>query len=165
MKSIIFDLDLTIVDTSCLEDARQNKNWQEAYRLIPKTKLYEGMSDVLEIIRKNGIKTAIVSTSPRTYIEKIVQYYGLPVQYIIGYHDASPRKPAPAQMLKALEDMKESPSHVVSFGDRVVDIQAANAANIESVACFWGTKERNRLLHSEYSHAIIHPREILTLIR
>lgn len=53
----------------------------------------------------------------------------------------------------------------ISFGDRAIDIQASNAANIESVACFWGTKEKLDLLHSPYSHAIIKPAEILTLIR
>ena len=53
----------------------------------------------------------------------------------------------------------------IYFGDRVIDIQASNAANIESVACFWGTKERKELLNSEYRHAIIKPNEILTLIR
>lgn len=44
-------------------------------------------------------------------------------------------------------------------------IQASNAANIESVACFWGTKEKADLIHSRYTHAIISPSEILTLIR
>ena len=46
-----------------------------------------------------------------------------------------------------------------------IDIQASNAAGIESVACFWGSKEKAELLRSEYSHAIINPSEILTLIR
>lgn len=68
-------------------------------------------------------------------------------------------------MLKALELMGKSSKDVISFGDRVIDIQASNSAGIESVACFWGTKEKVELLHSEYSHAIIRPEEILTLIR
>lgn len=165
MKSIIFDLDLTLVDTSCLEEFRHNRNWQEAYNHIPDTKLYPGISEVLDIIRKHNIKMAIVSTSPRSYIEKIVAHYNIPVKYIVSYHDAKPIKPHPAQMLKALELMEESASNTVSFGDRVIDIQASNAAGIESIACFWGTKEKSELLRSEYRHAIIKPEEILTLIR
>ncbi len=165
MKSIIFDLDLTLVDTTCLEDARHKRNWQEAYNLIPNTKLYDGIQEIFDIIKKYNIKTAIVSTSPRPYIEKIVEYYRIPVQYIVGYHDAKPIKPHAAPMLKALELMNENAENVVSFGDRVIDIQASNAANIESIACFWGTKEKTELIKSGYKHAIIHPREILTLIR
>lgn len=165
MKNIIFDLDLTIVDTTVAEQARHECNWSYVYSLIPQFKVYDGLEDVFSIIRKHGIKTSIVSTSPRLYIEKIVEYHNLPIQYIISYHDAKPIKPHPAQMLKALELMGEEATNVISFGDRVIDIQASNAAMIESVACFWGTKERIELINSNYKHAIIKPSEIITLIR
>ena len=89
----------------------------------------------------------------------------MPIQCIVSYHDAKPIKPHPAQMLKALELLGATSQNTVSFGDRVIDIQASNAAHIESVACFWGTKEKSELLHSGYSHAIVSPNEILTLIR
>ena len=81
----------------------------------------------------------------------------------MSYHDAKPIKPHPAPMLKALEFMQIPASKAISFGDRVIDIQASNAAGIESVACFWG--EKSELLQSGYSHAIVRPDEILTLIR
>ena len=165
MRSIIFDLDLTLIDTTCLESYRHNRQWQEAYQHIPDTKMYEGISGVRDIIRKYNIPCAIVSTSPRPYVEKTVAHYDLPVQHIVSYHDAKPIKPHPAQMLKALELMGKTAKEVISFGDRVIDIQASNAAGIESVACFWGTKEKGELLRSGYSHAIVRPEEILTLIR
>ncbi len=165
MKSVIFDLDLTLIDTSCLEPFRHNRQWSEAYANIPNTFMYEGIGNVLDIIRKHNISCAIVSTSPRHYVEKIVAHYNLPVQHIVSYHDAKPIKPHPAQMLKALELMGKSAKEVISFGDRTIDIQASNAAGIESVACFWGTKEKRELLRSGYSHAIVRPDEILTLIR
>ena len=50
MRSIIFDLDLTLVDTTCLEEARHERNWQKAYDMIPQTSLYEGIQEVLDII-------------------------------------------------------------------------------------------------------------------
>lgn len=165
MKNIIFDLDLTLVDTTCLEEFRKSRNWKEAYRLIPQTNLYDGISDVLDIIRKNNIICSIVSTAPRTYIERIVNFYNMPINYIVSYHDVRLIKPHPDQMIRALELMSANPRDVISFGDREIDIQASNAAGIESVACFWGTKERAKLIHSNYSHAIINPLEIITLIR
>ena len=165
MRKIIFDLDLTLVDTTIVEQARHERNWQLAYSLIPKCKLYEGMDEVLAIIRKNNINTCIVSTSPRTYVEKVVDYFNIPVQHIVAFHDAKPIKPHPAPMLKALELLGCNAIEAISFGDRVIDIQSSNAANIESVACFLGTKEKSELIHSNYKHAIVSPKEILTLIR
>ena len=148
-------MDLTLVDTTCLEELRHKREWSQVYNLIPQTSMYAGMADVLEVIRKHNIKTAIVSTSPRPYIERLIAFYNIPAQYIVSYHDAKPIKPHPAPMLKALEFMQIPASKAISFGDRV----------IESVACFWGTKEKSELLQSGYSHAIVRPDEILTLIR
>ena len=108
---------------------------------------------------------AIVSTAPRTYVEKIVQHFNIPCDHIVGYHDAKPIKPHPAPMLKALELLGCNSKEAISFGDRVIDIQSSNAAGVESVACFWGTKEKAELVKSGYSHAIVNPGEILTLIR
>lgn len=165
MRKIIFDLDLTLVDTTPVEEARKNRNWDLAYSLIPQCQLYEGMDYVFSIIRQNGLDACIVSTSPRTYVEKVVAYFNIPINKIVAYHDAKPIKPHPAPMLKALELLNCHAKDVISFGDRVIDIQASNAASIESVACFWGTKERKDLLASGYSHAIVKPGEIITLIR
>ena len=77
MKSIIFDLDLTLVDTSSLEELREKREWNKVYSLISSTSLYDGVREVLDIIQKNSIKVAIVSTSPKTYIEKIVEYHSI----------------------------------------------------------------------------------------
>ena len=165
MKNIIFGLDLTLVDSSIAEQGRKERNWSYVYSLIPQFKVYDGINEVFDIIRKHNIKCCIVSTSPRPYIEKVVAQFNIPCKYIVSYHDAKPIKPHPAQMLKALELLGSSPKDTISFGDRVIDIQASNAANIESVACFWGTKEKSELLHSGYSHAIVRPNEIITLIR
>lgn len=164
-RNIIFDLDLTLINTTIIEQARRDRNWELAYSMIPQCEIYEGLGDVLNIIRKFGIKTCVVSTSPRKYVENIVRYFELPVNYVVAYHDARPIKPHPAPMLKALELLECDAKKAISFGDRVIDIQSSNAAGIESVACFWGTKEKKELLHSDYSHAIIKPSEILTLIR
>lgn len=135
-------MDLTLVDTTCLEELRHRREWSQVYNLIPKTSMYAGMADVLEVIRKHNIKTAIVSTSPRPYIERLIAFYNIPAQYIVSYHDAKPIKPHPAPMLKALELMEVSAKQAISFGDRVIDIQASNDAGIESVACFGEQKKR-----------------------
>lgn len=157
-------MDLTLVDTTCLESARHNRNWQEVYRLIPQTTLYPGIRELFDFIRNNNIKCVIVSTSPRPYVEKLVRYYNMPICVIVGYHDAKPIKPHPAPMFKALELLGELALNVISFGDRAIDIQASNAAGIESVACIWGTKEKHQLLNSKYNHLLTSSYDIINLL-
>lgn len=164
-KFVIFDLDLTLVDTTLAEPYRSKRDWNGAYSVLPQCSVYEGLDKVFDIIRKHKIKTCVVSTSPRPYVEKVIEHFNLPIDCIVAYHDAKPIKPHPAPMLKALEMLGCQPYETISFGDRVIDIQSSNNAGIESVACFWGTKERAELIQSGYNHAIVSPNEILTMIR
>lgn len=163
MRKAIFDLDLTLVDTRVLSKARRSGNWLLTYSLIPQCALYEGIERVFENIRRHGLCCSIVSSAPRSYVERVVSFFDISITKVIGYHDALPGKSNPAPMLKALELMGCPAHEAIPFGDRA--IVASNAAGIESVACFWGTEEKLRLLRSGYSHAIVRPEEILTLIR
>jgi len=163
MKTIIFDLDLTLVDSSIAEQARKDRNWSLTYSLIPRFRLYDGIPEVFRAIRSRGNKVAIVSTSPSSYVRRVVEYFNMPVDVIIGYHDAQ-RKPAPDGMLLALRQLGAKPSEAVSFGDRAIDIQASNAAGIKSVACTWGTKELYSLQHSYPDVTIDRAQDMLSYI-
>lgn len=115
MRKVIFDMDLTLVDTSYLEEARHKRDWEEAYRLIPQTKMYEGIPEVLDIIRKHNIETTVVSTSPRPYIGRLIAFYDIPIKYIDGYHDV---KPHTVPILKNVEltIFKQAPNHMIIKG-------------------------------------------------
>lgn len=164
MKSVIFDLDLTLVDTSILEKYRKERNWSKVYEYIPLIHLYDGLSNVFEYLNQKNVNIAIVSTAPHIYVEKVVKEFSIPCNYIVGYHDAKPIKPHPAPMLKALELLHSQAKNAISFGDRAIDIISSNAANISSVACTWGTKERELLLSSSYSYCIDDPNKIIELL-
>ena len=86
-NNIIFDLDLTLVDTTLAEPYRSRRDWTGAYSVLPQCTVYDGLSEVFDIIRKFGINTCIVSTSPRPYVEKVVQTFNLPINHIVAYHD------------------------------------------------------------------------------
>ena len=165
MKNVIFDLDMTLVDSSIAESARKQRNWPLVYSMIPSFTLYSGMGEVFDFIRNNNIRVAIVSTSPRPYVERVCRYFNIPTNAIMGYHDCGRIKPAPDGMFRALNEIGSLPQDTVSFGDRAIDIQASNAAGVKSVACLWGTSERFALASSNPSETILSPNEIITLIR
>lgn len=143
MKSVVFDLDQTLVNSRALSPFRRRREWQTVYSMIPQCSLYSGIQEVFEFLRANEIRTCIVSTAPRPYLERIVRYFDIPCDGIVGFHDAKPIKPHPAPMLKALELLGETATNTVSFGDRLIDIESSNRAGIQSVACLWDSDERN----------------------
>jgi DNA processing protein len=164
-RNIIFDLDLTLVNSKPCEPYRKPQHWQEAYNAIPLCNLYPGMQEVFDFIRANSIKVCIVSTAPASYLRRMINYFHIPCDEVVGYHDVSVRKPNPQCMLVAMQRLGCTPDSVISFGDRSIDITASNAAGIKSVACLWGTEEKQALLASHPNHTINNPREILDLIR
>lgn len=145
MKGIVFDLDMTLVNSSVAAEARSRRNWQEVYSLIPRFTLYEGLDEVFSYIRQRDYKVAIVSTAPGTYVGRVVRHFAIPCEIIVAYHDAKPIKPAPASMLRAAELLRFRPQEIVNFGDRAIDIQAGVAAGMKNVACMWGSSERENL--------------------
>lgn len=164
-KAIIFDMDMTLIDSAIAKSYRKNRDWQRVYSLIPEFKMYSGIDTVFDYIRNNNIKVCVVSTSPRLYLEKIIKHFQMPVDYVIGYHDANKLiKPNPAQMLLALKQLGFKANEVVSFGDRAIDIIASNSAGIDSIACFWGTEEPSLLNESGFIHSIKSAIEILEFI-
>lgn len=161
MKSIIFDLDQTLVDTSTLKVYRNTRNWKEVYCNIHNCYLYDGMTEVFKYIRDHSIKVCIVSSSPRAYLEKIIGNFNIPADYIIGYHDTFNKKPHPEPMQKALSLLNCDETDVISFGDRDIDIIAAQKANILAIGCAWGSKDKDRLAQSQPHKTIYSPKDII----
>ena len=104
MKHIIFDLDMTLIDSSIAEDARRKRIWHQVYSLIPNFVVFEGMNEVFSYIRYNNIKVCVVSNAPQNYINKVIGYFNIPCNYVVDYFTVKPVKPHPAQMYKVLLD-------------------------------------------------------------
>ena len=164
MKNIILDLDLTLVDTSYLEQYRQTRKWNEAYSNIHKCHLYDGMDEVFNFIRQNSIKVCIVCNAPKTYVERIVRHFRIPVNHIVGYHDTTRKKPAPDPMIKALQLLNCNANETISFGDSISDMIATKAAHITAVACTWGSYDSFESNNKHYDYIINRPIDIISLL-
>ena len=160
---IIFDLDQTIINSSISESFRKRREWSEVYKLIPKFELYDGILSVLNIVKRNGIKICIVTSSPGSYCTKVIKQWNIPCDYTVCYHDTVNKKPHPEPINKALAYFNISSELVLSLGDKDIDIEASRKANVKSVGCLWGANDKTTLINSNPNFIINSPNEILNI--
>lgn len=76
IKALIFDLDQTLVDSQHIEHLRSLRDWPAVYKEIPTIEAYDGINDLFSIARDHHIRLAIVSSSPRPYVERVIGHLG-----------------------------------------------------------------------------------------
>ena len=145
---IIFDLDQTLIDSAALEKLRRARKWPETYKLIPKVKVYDGISEILNWLNQNSIPIAIVTNSPESYCRRFINYHKWIIAATVCYHDVKKRKPNPEPMNLALKKLGLENNDVISIGDKYDDMLSSQSANIKCIAALWGTEERNLLMSS-----------------
>ena len=145
MKAIIFDLDQTLVDSRHIEHLRRSRQWSTVYQKIPTILAYDGINEVLSITRDNGIKLAIVSSSPSSYVQRVVRHFGWSFDFTVCYHDTNQHKPHPAPFIEAVNRLKIAAGDCWAIGDNPEDIIAARAAGMYAVAALWGSPDRESL--------------------
>lgn len=135
---VIFDLDQTLINSNVAREYRNARQWGKVYDLVNRMTVFDGIMDVLQILRQNNVKIAIVTSSPRSYCEKIVNYFDISADVIVCYHDTFFHKPNPEPIFKAVELLNEEPKYIYSVGDEEKDIVASNRAGVVSCYAKWG---------------------------
>jgi len=169
MKSLILDMDLTILDRGEAGDYlyKTEKLTIQKYckKVFLSTILYDGWNEVFTFIRDNNIKFAIVSDAHESIIETVISLFNIPCGYIIGHKKSNgKKKPKPFPMLEALKEMEESPDNVLSFGDSLKDFKAATDAGIEHYACLWTSKEEKLLKENGCKNFIDSPLQVIEIL-
>ena len=76
MNGVILDLDQTLVDSSHVASLRRSRKWPEVYQVIPSILPYDGINEILSDLTGEGIRLAIVTSSPRPYCERVIKHNG-----------------------------------------------------------------------------------------
>jgi pyrophosphatase PpaX len=107
----------------------------EAAHLLPGVELYPDVLSTLEILRNNGHKLALVTTSTRENLGTLVEKYNFKQLFdvVITGDDVAHHKPHPEPILKAMEAIGATINETIMVGDTEKDILSAQAAGIDSV--------------------------------
>jgi phosphoglycolate phosphatase len=100
------------------------------------TILYPGVSEAVNHWHAQGIKMACVTNKPARFSQPILAHFGLQaiMPVLVGGDTLAVRKPDPAPLLLACEQLGVAVANTVMVGDSVNDVEAARAAGMP-VAC------------------------------
>jgi len=134
-----------------LPDGAQNVYFEEALAAFrayytehceDKTQAYDGVIELMERLKAEGCRLAIVSNKLDRAVKALNQsYFKGMVQAALGDQEGIRRKPAPDMVENALAELNSSKSEAVYVGDSDVDIQTAANSGLPCISVSWGFRD------------------------
>ena len=129
------------------------------------TKPYDGINEVLEILKNKGIKTAVVTNKVHWAAEEIVcHFFDGFIDLTVGQIDGVAQKPEPDGIFFALEKLGEAKENAVYVGDSEVDCITARNAGVPCIGVTWGFRNREILEKNGADFIVSEPKEILSSV-
>ncbi len=124
------------------------KEYYKNHSLV-ETKPYDGIIPMLETLKKQGIKTAVVTNKMHEAAEEIVRIFfdGL-IDITLGQVDGVAQKPQPDGIYHVLEKLGVSKEKAVYVGDSEVDCITAKNAGIPCIGVTWGFRDKSVLVEN-----------------
>ncbi|MBO5788343.1 MAG: HAD family hydrolase [Clostridia bacterium] len=142
-------------------------DYMEAYDKAPLylTEVYSGIHELLESLKKRGIRCAVVTNKPHFAACEVVRhYFGSAFHYVQGIHEGVALKPNPDGVFKVLETLSVKKEDAFFVGDTNVDMQTGTNAGLETIGVTWGFRPREELEQNHATYIVDHPSEILDLL-
>lgn len=112
------------------------------------TKPYEGIMELLELLKEKGVKMAIVSNKADFAVKELSEIYFkgiIPVAIGEKESEGIRKKPAPDTVMEALRQLGSTTENAVYVGDSEVDLATAENCGMDYILCEWGFRERKKL--------------------
>lgn len=130
------------------------------------TKPYDGILELLDELKARGVKTSVVSNKLHAGVVGLCgDFFADRLTSAFGVGDESERKPAPLNVLRALDSLKTEKCAAVYVGDSEVDVQTAKNAGLACIGVTWGYRDRSVLLKSGADFIVKTPEEILKYVK
>lgn len=120
-------------------------DFQANYRdnMRNKTAPYPGVVALLETLKKEGCKLAVVSNKFQDAVRALCPlYFETLLDTAEGESDRAQKKPAPDMVHNAMEALGVTPDRAVYVGDSDVDIETARNAGLPCISVTWGFRDR-----------------------
>lgn len=129
--------------------------------------LYDGVSEVLKILRERGVKTAICTSKNERLALDVVDYLKIGDYFhaICGSLDDGSRKEKPDLIPYALHSLGDiPPERAVLIGDTCFDTRGAVATGVDFIGVLYGYGTQDLMIEAGAEKFAATPREILHYI-
>lgn len=145
------------------------KEFKEIYeqKLHSKTKAYEGVYELLDILQNKGYKIAILSNKPHKFTVEYAKLLFSKYNFleVHGQKEGIDKKPNPKSAISIANRFNIPCEEFYFIGDTQVDMQTAKNANMKAIGVLWGFRTEKELLHSGADFLVKHPLDILDIIK
>ena len=137
--------------------------WQEEFvKLKHMEKMFEGIPETLEALKKLGVKMGIVTSRPKPQYAQEMGAYPEAVYFteVVCAEDVVNPKPAPDPLIEIMRRLDVKPEETLYVGDTHYDMQCAASAGADGALALWGASEPDKI---SCTWKLSHPAEILEL--
>ncbi len=142
--------------------------YRQIFRLhcMYEVKPYEGMEELLAVLKERGIKLAVLSNKPHEETIRVIEtLFGKGCFDVIqGQKPGIPIKPDPEGGFRILEELRIEPEEALYLGDTGTDMRTGKALGALTVGVLWGFRKREELLENHADQLIARPSDLLNLL-
>ncbi len=131
-----------------------------------KTRLYDGIPQLLDALHQNGVRMAVLSNKPQAAVELCVKRFLSRWTFdpVRGEQPGVPVKPDPAGALAMTRHLGLRPEEVLYLGDSDVDMQTAVRAGFFPAGALWGFRTEDELRQAGARAMLSRPTDLLSLL-
>lgn len=127
---------------------------------------YPGIKNLVENLKKLGIKTAVSTNKADEPAQELgKKYFNGIFDLIVGQKDGLRTKPAPDSVNEILRILNIQKKDAVYIGDSDVDIQTAKNSDLDFIGVSWGFRGRKFLEQNGAKNIVDSADEILELVK
>ena len=146
----------------CLEDFRTIYFAHMTEKTLP----YPGIRSLLEALRREGFRLAVVSNKLEEAVQELCRFYfGDLLDLSVGDVPGCRKKPAPDNLLRCLEQLQVRREEVIYVGDSPTDIQTAENTGVDFIGVLWGFRGEAEMRADTQAPLVKTPGELLEEVR
>lgn len=133
----------------------------------PRTKLFDGIKEVLLKLKETGYKIAILSNKPQETVDEVYKRYfkGIPFDMVVGQSETVKCKPDKTATINILSKLDVLPKNAYFVGDGEADFQTSVNSNVLPISVLWGYRSKEQLSNYGAKTFALIPNDLLTLIK